>query len=112
MCTMCIGGGSAMSDETWTVVPASPGWWLVRRCLWSGEASVEPVAMWAWRSDGEVRPVSVGVDAMGLGRGLRPTDPRAPDVEAVTYDPGRASRAARGVTDLRERDERQRSAWT
>ena len=91
--------------SSWSFSTAEPGWWLVRRDLWSGEASVEPVAMWAWRADGEVRPVSVGVDAVGLDRGLRPTDPRAPDVEAVTYDPGRTARP-------RDRDERERSAWT
>jgi hypothetical protein len=90
-------------DDGWRMVEARPGWWLERRDLESGDVMREPVALWAWREDGEVRPVAVGEARDGVER-LRPVDVRAPDIEGVAWAPEGSRRRA----DERERERR---AW-
>lgn len=97
-----IGAARRPVEEGWAYLPAPVGWWLKRRSLETGDWWYEPVALWATRGDGEVRPVVVGIDADGLDRGIVPVDPRAPDVEAIVWDPKAADRRARGYVDVRQ----------
>jgi hypothetical protein len=47
--------------------------------------------------------VAVGEGADALTGGIRPTDPRAPDVQEVVYEPGRLERIEREERDRERR---------